>query len=663
MVSVLAIVAGAVVGGMTRRTLGGLLVRLLVQLLVVLLSVIGVAAVLNAQNQWYVDWGDLTGTNNHAAHASTTGGSAASALGGATAPATPTTKRPPLPPLPNPGERVQTFTVKGAASGLTGRIVVLLPDRYSDPAQATRDYPVLVTTHGYPGNPEQWLDAMQGAQRVDAAAGRGKVAPLLLVSPQLDFPKGADSECVDAPGGAKVETWLAKDVPEFVRTHLRARTDRASWSAAGFSTGGYCAALATVKHPDTYGSGIVLGGYGRPAFGGPSPLRTPQQKAAYDLPAIMRASKPPVALWVQSSDSDEVSYRSSKELGAAAAAPTSVTMVMANGTVHRTAVWSAYFAQALEWLGTTVPGFSPAAASAAPTAPASTPAAAPSTPAGALAALPGGAPRSTPPGFQQLPVSHGRLLKTTLAGKASGVIMPVWVWLPPAYDDPAQANTRFPVAMLFPGGDGADYTQWYDFGQPKLIAEGAAAGRISPFVMVMPALQVSKKLDTECTDLPGQPKVETFFTQDVVAMATGTFRVLPQRTAWAVGGASSGAYCASRLGFAHPDRFSTVASLSGYFVIDSNVPAGRTPAARATSPKVIAAGSNPPAVTLRNWVGDNAEEQYSTQLYNAFAAGVRPPTDVSLARGHGGHDWKSFRTWLPDVFTWLTGRLDRPSAG
>ena len=148
--------------------------------LVAVLTVLSVAIVLNAQNQWYVDWGDLTGTNDPTAHATTTGGSAGAIYGATPAP-TASAGRRALPALPNPGERVQTFEVTGAKSGLKGRVVVLLPEDYAAPAQATREYPVVMTMHGYPGSPDQWLDAMQGRERIDAAAARGKVAPLIMV--------------------------------------------------------------------------------------------------------------------------------------------------------------------------------------------------------------------------------------------------------------------------------------------------------------------------------------------------------------------------------------------------------------------------------------------------------------------------------------------------
>ncbi|MCH8613617.1 alpha/beta hydrolase [Arsenicicoccus dermatophilus] len=652
MVAVAALVGGAVLSGRSTRSWVGLAQRLLVQLVVVALGVTAMAVVLNRDNKWYASWSDLIHGSAGTEQASTTGAQGAAAFASDRPTPTASATRRTLPPLPQPGSRVQTYTVTGPRSRLSGRIVVLLPAGYTDPAQAMRDYPVLVAMHGYPGTPEQWLDAMSAQKSLDAAQAGGKTGPVVLVAPQLEFPGGADSECVDAPGGAQVETWLTTDLPTWARSTLRVRTDRASWAATGFSAGAYCAAMVAVKHPDTYGGAIMLGGYTKPAFSGKSPLTTPQQRAAYDLPALVATRRPPVAIWAQTSDVDQLSYGSTKALAAAAKAPTSVTTLLDHGTGHRTAVWAAHLPVVLQWLGATVPGFSVKAAAATPTGGP----AAPATP--AVAAAP-----TLPPGFTPLPVARGRLMKTVLAGKASGVTMPVWVWLPPAYDDPAKAGTHFPVLMMFPGGDGAGYTQWYDFGQPQLLADGARAGKYSDFVMVMPSMQVAKNLDTECTDLPGQPKVETFFVQDVVGMVKQNFRVLPQATAWAAGGDSSGAYCGARLAFAHPTTFSTVASLSGYFVIDSNVPSGKTAAALATSPKALASGPHPPPVTLRNWVGSNPEEQFSAKVYRSFAAVVKPLTRVSLAQGKGGHNWKSFRTMLPEMFTWLTQQLDKPAPG
>jgi hypothetical protein len=113
--------------------------------------------------------------------------------------------------------------------------------------------------------------------------------------------------------------------------------------------------------------------------------------------------------------------------------------------------------------------------------------------------------------FQPLPSDVGRLAVTTLTGTRSGVTLKVWVWLPPEYDEPAFAHKDFPALMLFPGGTGAGHNAWAGtgLGAREVVASGAAHGSLSPFVFVMPEMQVSPALDTECADLPGEPRMGT----------------------------------------------------------------------------------------------------------------------------------------------------------
>lgn len=285
----------------------------------------------------------------------------------------------------------------------------------------------------------------------------------------------------------------------------------------------------------------------------------------------------------------------------------------------------------------------------------------PSTPAQTAPSTGAGPAASTgAQSFTAAKVGTGRLAVTTLTGRTSGVTMKVWVWVPPQYDDPKYARTVFPVLMLYPGGDGASYTQWYSFGQPELVAAKSATNEVTPFIMVEPQMQLSAGLDTECTDLDGQPKVGTFLDTDVPAMIQENFRVLSARTAWGVGGASSGGYCAARLLFAHPDRFSVGVTLGGYFQIDTPLAAGHSAAAKATSPASIASGANPPDVWLRAWTSSG--EGFSVSQNQAFLKAVRPPTkaDLKLLLG-GAHTWTTFTKMLPDTFAFFTEHLDKPA--
>jgi enterochelin esterase-like enzyme len=263
--------------------------------------------------------------------------------------------------------------------------------------------------------------------------------------------------------------------------------------------------------------------------------------------------------------------------------------------------------------------------------------------------------------FSKLPTNVGRLVVTTLSGPRSGVTLRVWVWLPPQYDQPAFARTAFPALMLYPGGSGAGYNTWAgrQYGAREAVAEGAARGTLTPFVFVMPEMQLSEKLDTECADLPGQPRVGTFLDTDVRAMVEDNFRVIRDRTGWAAAGASSGAYCASRLVFNHPDQYAAVVSISGYFTIETALRGAGSATVQAQDPAAIAV-ARPPQVDVLLWSGSCPGPDL--QDARKFLAQVRPPTRVEIRSLPGGrHLTTDFAKMMPDSLTWLTGHLARPT--
>jgi len=114
-------------------------------------------------------------------------------------------------------------------------------------------------------------------------------------------------------------------------------------------------------HPDVFGVGIVLGGFASPDFGKtyvPFTRSSPAGKR-YDLAALAQSSPPPVALWLQTSKADTLSYGSSLALLTAAHAPLSVESRVEVDAGHRMSVWADIVPQALTWLGSTAAGFTP----------------------------------------------------------------------------------------------------------------------------------------------------------------------------------------------------------------------------------------------------------------------------------------------------------------
>lgn len=275
-----------------------------------------------------------------------------------------------------------------------------------------------------------------------------------------------------------------------------------------------------------------------------------------------------------------------------------------------------------------------------------------------------GTPAPDPTGHQPFTgqsTDVGKLVMTRLTGARSGVTLRVWVWLPPQYDQPAYAHTAFPALMLYPGGSGAGYNTWagQQYGAREAVAAGAGRGGLSPFIFVMPEMQLSERLDTECADLPGQPRVGTFLAVDVRRMVEDNFRVIHDRTGWGAAGASSGAYCASRLVFDHPDQYAAVVSISGYFTIETTLRGGNDPVVRSQDPAAVAV-ARPPAVSVLLWSGSRPGPDLRDA--KTFLTQVRPPTQAELRVLPGGrHLTKDFAKMMPGSLAWLTAHLARPT--
>lgn len=333
-------------------------------LLVNALVLLTAATQLNAQFLFFADWTDLRGafggsptvtalsrgaTASHAANRKVRGSAAAAGIT--------------LPPLPRghvSPSGVITYTVKGPLSGITGKIVVQLPPGYTKPGNAAVRYPVLEAFQGYPGSYMSWIEGMKLGDVAAQQAAAKRIGPVLVVSPQIEFPAGVDTECVNGRRGSpQVETWLTRDVPNWVTHTFRVQTGRTSWASIGLSAGGYCAAMAAMLHPAQYAAAIVMGGYFRPWFGPfyePYPPGSPLA-ARYNLVSLSKRHPPAVAVWLQTSHADPESYNSSAAFLRAAGPPLAVDATVLQHAGHRISVWQGLLPGSLTWLGANVSGF------------------------------------------------------------------------------------------------------------------------------------------------------------------------------------------------------------------------------------------------------------------------------------------------------------------
>ena len=333
--------------------------------LVNLLVLLAAATQLNAAYLFFAGWGDLRGAiTGHLAQTSLhRGGDERQApnieVRGHTARVADQ-----VPGLTRPvtASGLMAYTVHGALSGLTGTVLVQLPAGYTSPAASTNRYPVLEAFHGYPSEPLNWVRIFHIGQAVEARVRAHQLHPTLVVMPQIEIPRGTDNEGVNGgPGQPQVETWLTRDVPDWIGQHFRVIANRNAWATIGYSAGGFVAAMATILHPAQYGAGVVLGGYFRPEFG---PFYEPFSATSplgryYDLTRVVAHRPPPVSLWVETSHADPLSYKSSAAFLRATRAPTAVRGVILQNAGHRDSVWIALLPEALRWLGSSAQGFRP----------------------------------------------------------------------------------------------------------------------------------------------------------------------------------------------------------------------------------------------------------------------------------------------------------------
>lgn len=339
--------------------------RVAAVLLVNVLVLFTAATQLNATYLFFASWGDVQGAlTGHLAMTRLARGGAATAAANARVKGQAAVAAPTVPPLTVPisSTGVAQFTVTGPSSGLTGTVVVQLPPGYTSAANASVRYPVLEAFGGYPGSPSTWTRVIGIGDAIDKQVRARTMRQALVVQPQLEFPVGVDTEGVNgSPGRPQVETWLTQDIPNWIAKTFRVQTQRSSWAAIGYSAGGWVAAMAAMLHPAQYGAAIVLGGYFRPEFGPlyePYPLKSTLAKR-YDLVSLAKSKPPAVALWLETSHADAVSYRSSSQFLTAARAPLSVKAVVLQNAGHRMSVWLGLLPEALAWLGGSAAGFRP----------------------------------------------------------------------------------------------------------------------------------------------------------------------------------------------------------------------------------------------------------------------------------------------------------------
>ncbi|TPF97715.1 hypothetical protein EP30_01895 [Bifidobacterium sp. UTCIF-39] len=153
---------------------------------------------------------------------------------------------------------VASVAIPATQSGFRARDAVI----YLPPAALVDDppkLPVFIMMSGQPGSPDRTFLAGQ-LRRIldDYAASHHGLAPIVISPDQLGN-AFHNTLCVDSGKYGNAETYLTRDVTNWIRDTLPAERDAAHWAIGGFSQGGTCTIQLGPSHPDLYGHMFTVG--------------------------------------------------------------------------------------------------------------------------------------------------------------------------------------------------------------------------------------------------------------------------------------------------------------------------------------------------------------------------------------------------------------------
>lgn len=221
--------------------------------------------------------------------------------------------------MPTHGE-VGTQVIPNTVSGFVSRPAgIYLPPAALVPGAPP--LPLVILTMGQPGSP----DPQYAAAILDQFASRhGGLAPIVIVPDQLGDPN-QDTLCLDTPQFGNVETFLSKDVVNWVTENLNVIHDHRYWTIAGYSNGGQCAISLMAKYPRLWSNVLDVSGEEFPGAEWSGDVLTQifhGDQAAYDRQKpinMLSHEKLPGTFGVFTAGSDDSVYVTAQQRVAAAA--------------------------------------------------------------------------------------------------------------------------------------------------------------------------------------------------------------------------------------------------------------------------------------------------------------------------------------------------------
>ncbi|MEV4439463.1 alpha/beta hydrolase-fold protein [Streptomyces sp. NPDC049577] len=261
-----------------------------------------------------------------------------------------------------------------------------------------------------------------------------------------------------------------------------------------------------------------------------------------------------------------------------------------------------------------------------------------------------------------------------LDGKKSGFKGKVWVWAPKEYGDPKYASSGFPVMIALPGGPGNDGNYWSvgEFGPQKLSLEKSISqwyqeGRSKPFLLAMPILNPGpddKGIYWDASDIPNQPKMGTWLTEDVPDLMKANFRTIKSRDGWSYMGSSTGGFASLKSVLKHPDKFKTAIANGPDIVPDSPLWRGHEKEKAENNPEVLAKqleAAKGPDVYIAFQYGSKENAKMIADVKKFTATYGKGPVHTKTWEIPGGtHNGGTYLSNMAEPMKWISEQMEGP---
>jgi S-formylglutathione hydrolase FrmB len=258
--------------------------------------------------------------------------------------------------LPSQGVVIEVTIPPTVSHFSTRPAYVYLPPAWF--AKVTPSLPTLVLLPGEPGSAADWSGDGDADNTADAfAATHHGLAPI-IVMPDPNGYATIDTECVNSKFG-NAETYLAVDVPNFVRREYSASSRPGSLAIGGLSAGGTCSVMLALLHPAVYPTFATFSGFASPQYEETTLAQTidtlfggsEDAFAAHDPIQILRGRQfPGVAGWFEVGNQDQEPLEAAHNLQPAALRAGIATCILVRPGGHDFDLWSQALQDSFPWL-------------------------------------------------------------------------------------------------------------------------------------------------------------------------------------------------------------------------------------------------------------------------------------------------------------------------